>query len=67
MTRGGIELASLFNILIVLFVSEVLLRKISRCWGSRTYQRVVSGKPYDPSIYVTKLEHTGHVQKRIGD
>jgi hypothetical protein len=27
---------------------------------------VVTGKPYDPSISVTKLEHTGHVQKRIG-
>jgi hypothetical protein len=65
-TRDGIEVASLLNILIVLFVSEVILHKVSWCWGRRTYQGVVTGKPYDPSISVTKLEHTGHVQKRIG-
>jgi hypothetical protein len=27
---------------------------------------VVAGKPYDPNIVVTKLECTGHVEKRIG-
>jgi hypothetical protein len=27
---------------------------------------VVAGKPYDPNIVITKLECTGHVQKKIG-
>jgi hypothetical protein len=27
---------------------------------------VVAEKPYDPKVSVTKLEHIGHVQKRIG-
>jgi hypothetical protein len=33
---------------------------------SKSYKRVVAGKPYDPNIAVTKLECTRHVQKRIG-
>jgi hypothetical protein len=31
---------------------------------SKSYQRVVGGKPYDPNIGVTKFECIGHVQKR---
>jgi hypothetical protein len=33
---------------------------------SKAYQRAVAGKPTDPTIAVTKLECTGHVQKRTG-
>jgi hypothetical protein len=33
---------------------------------SKAYQRVVAGKPYDPTIAVTKLECTGQEQKRNG-
>jgi hypothetical protein len=33
---------------------------------SKSYQSVVVGKLYDPNIAVTKLEYTGHVQKRTG-
>jgi hypothetical protein len=33
---------------------------------SKSYQRVVAGKLYDPNIAVTKLECTRHIQKRTG-
>jgi hypothetical protein len=33
---------------------------------TKSYQRVAAGKPYDPSVTVTKLECTGHVQKING-
>jgi hypothetical protein len=41
----------------------------TECLGdgdSKTYQRVVAGKAYDPNIAVTKLECIGHEQKRTG-
>jgi hypothetical protein len=64
---GGAGVLSIFN-------HSVHTRGIGICntnylgdGDSKSYQRVVAGKPYDPSIAVTKLEYTGHIQKRTGD
>jgi hypothetical protein len=34
--------------------------------NSKSYERVVARKPYNPNIAVTKVECTGRVQKRTG-
>jgi hypothetical protein len=50
--------------LIILFMRELFVTQSILVVGQHIIPRVIAGKPYDPNIAVTKLEYTGHVQKR---
>jgi hypothetical protein len=63
---GGMEGAAVLNIFNhSLHTFGICYTKCRGDGDSKAYQRMVAGKPYDPTIAVTKLECTGHVQKRI--
>jgi hypothetical protein len=64
---GGMEGAGVLNIFNrSLHTWGICYTKYLGDGDSKSYQRVVAGKPYDPDIAVTKWEYTGHVQKRTG-
>jgi hypothetical protein len=64
---GGMEGASVLSIFNFSLHSQGVCYTKCLCDGdSKSYQRVVAGRPYDPNIAVTKLECAGHVQKTIG-
>jgi hypothetical protein len=64
---GGMEGAGVLNIFnLSLHTRVICYTNYLGDGDSKSYQRVVAGKPHDPNIAVTKLECKGHVQKRTG-